>query len=87
MSVYFSISDPSGKFLSVGDRLDASVQELKEMSEKTAGIFTLSFTKDHCFWSVILEGSNGRVTITDPNLYKKAQEFSAMVEGWAQGRG
>lgn len=82
MSLYFSISDPSGKFLSANALLEPSIQALKEVSEKAVGTFTLSFTQDQCIWSVMMEAKDGRTTVINPHLYEKAQKFSAMIAGW-----
>ena len=77
MSLYFSISAPSGKFL-CADALLA----LKEASEKAAGTFTLSFSQDQCIWSVMMEAKDGKTTVINPHLYEKAKKFSMMIEGW-----
>ena len=82
MSLYFSVSDPSGKFLSATELLDPSVQAMKEASEKTSGDFTLSFSKDHCFWHPFMEAKDGRVSVTDSILYADAQKFNDMAKSW-----
>lgn len=82
MSLYFSISDPSGKFLCADTLLESSIHTLKEASEKAAGTFTLSFTQDQCIWSVMMEAKGGKTTVINPHLYEKAKKFSMMVSGW-----
>ncbi|WP_431639162.1 hypothetical protein WCP94_000276 (plasmid) [Bilophila wadsworthia] len=82
MSLYFSISAPSGKFLCADALLDPSIHALKEASEKAAGTFTLSFSQDQCIWSVMMEAKDGKTTVINPHLYEKAKKFSMMIEGW-----
>lgn len=82
MSLYFSISDPSGKFLCAYALLEPSIDALKEASEKAVGTFTLSFTQDQCIWSVMMEAKDGKTTVINPHLYEKAKKFSAMIAGW-----
>ena len=82
MSLYFSISDPSGKFLCADELLEPSISALKEASEKTAGTFTLSFTQDQCIWSVMMEAKGGRATVVNSHLYEKAKKFDAMIQEW-----
>ena len=82
MSLYFSISDPSGKFLCADELLEPSINALKEASEKTAGTFTLSFTQDQCIWSVMMEAKGGKATVVNPHLYEKAKKFDAMIQEW-----
>ena len=77
MSLYFSISAPSGKFLCADALLDPSIHALKEASEKAAGTFTLSFSQ-----SVMMEAKDGKTTVINPHLYEKAKKFSMMIEGW-----
>ncbi len=84
MSLYFAINDPSGKFLCADALLDSSIRTLKDLSEKTAGTFTLSFTQDQCIWSVMMEGKDGRTTVTNSHLYEKAKKFDTMIKGWEQ---
>ena len=82
MSLYFSISDPSGKFLCADELLEPSINALKEASEKNAGTFTLSSTQDQCIWSVMMEAKGGRATVVNPHLYEKAKKFDAMIQEW-----
>ena len=74
MSLYFSISAPSGKFLCADALLDSSIHALKEASEKAAGTFTLSFSQDQCIWSVMMEAKDGKTTVINPHLYEKGAD-------------